>query len=726
MPQGYENRIFAARTGRISFSSTSPGLAITLLLASTTVVHAQSNAVQNEVVLSELSVTGTGPAVERADSPVVGYRATRSATATKTDTPVRDSPQSINIVPRQVITDQQDLRLTDAVTNVSNVTPGSTVQGRSQNYVIRGFSTQVFAVDGVLTNPAINFYPVERDLANAERVEVIKGPASVLFGRGDPGGVVNIVTRRPTLEPTADASVQGGSFGFRRFQGSVSSAIPSIDGLAARLTVAAQEDPTFRNIGDNTNRRVFIAPALSWTPSADTRVYINAEATSQRTQYDEGLIAFRGRVPLDNIRRYYGEPSSRYYGEFNAITMRAEHDVNENLTLRQVINGQWGAFNTFAARATGVTNAGTQVTRRDISVDSHFAAVDTQTEAVMKFDTLGFAHTALVGFEYTNGFRHAYSQQGSYTPVSFFNPVFGGIPGALSLQQDLKQKLELFGFYLQDQIALTPELQLVLGARFDLGTQYFFARLPGSKTQPPEQELFGASPRVGLIYRPFEPLTFYASYATSFVPQTANVLNVVNPAPETGEQVEVGTRIDISPDLTLSAAAFRITRDNVAGNDPVNTGFSVITGQQRSEGVEADLAGEILPGWKVIGGVGYLDARITKDRVFAVGNRLVGAPAFSGSVWTTYDVQAGPLRGLGLGFGITHVGQRFGDLNNSYKVGAYNRVDAAVYYDIDAHYRFSVNVRNLTNARYIEQPTNQFNNTPGAPFTVLATITARM
>ncbi|WP_409566206.1 TonB-dependent siderophore receptor [Methylobacterium sp. J-070] len=671
-------------------------------------------------------MTGTGPAVERADSPVIGYRATRSATATRTDTPVRDSPQSINIVPRTVITDQQDLRLTDAITNVSNVTPSSTVQGRSQNYVIRGFATQLFAVDGVLTNPAINFYPVERDLANAERVEVIKGPASVLFGRGDPGGLVNIVTRRPTVEPTVDASLQGGSFGFRRFQGSVSSALPDIDGLAARLSFAAQEDPTFRNFGDNTNRRVFVAPAVNWTPSADTRVYINSEFTNQHSQYDEGLVAFRGRVPLDNIRRYYGEPFSRYYGEFNAITMRAEHDVSENLTLRQVVSGQWGVFNQFVARANGINNAGTLVTRRDQTVDSRFAAVDTQTEAVLKFETLGLSHTVLAGFEYSNGFRHPYSQQGSLAAVSFSNPVFGALPGALGFQADLKQRLELFGFYLQDQIALTPELQLVLGARFDLGTQYYFNRVPGSKTQPPEQQLFGASPRVGLIYRPFEPLTLYASYATSFAPQTANLLNVANPPPETSEQVEIGARIDINPDLTLSAAAFRITRDNVAGNDPVNTGYSVITGQQRSEGVEADLAGAILPGWKVIGGVGYLDAQMTKDRIFPVGNRLVGVPAFSGSVWTTYDFLEGPLRGLGLGIGVTHVGSRTGDLNNSYRVGAYNRVDAAVYYDFDAHWRLSVNMRNLTNARYIEQPTSQFINTPGAPFSVLATITARL
>lgn len=685
-------------------------------------------AANDEVRLDELSVvgTGTGFAGETATSPVIGYRASRSATATRTDTPVRDAPQSINIVPREVITDQQDLRLTDAVTNVSNVTPGSTVQGRSQNYVIRGFATQIFAVDGVLISPASTFYPVERDLVNAERVEVLKGPASVLFGRGDPGGLVNIVTRRPTLEPSADASVQGGSFGFRRVQGSVSGAIPSVDGLAARLSFATQEDPTFRNFGDNTNRRVFVAPALSWTPSADTRVYLNGEFTNQHTQYDEGLPAYRGRVPLDDISRYYGEPFSRYYGEYNGITLRAEHDVNENLTLRQVINAQWGVFHLLTARATGVNPAGTLVSRRSASVDSTFATLDTQTEAVMKFDTFGFAHTALLGIEYTNGFRHPYSQQGSIAAISFRNPVYGARLGPLSLQQDLKQKLELVGLYAQDQIALAPGLQLVVGARFDLGTQYYFNRTTATQAPPPEQSLFGASPRVGLIWRPIDPVSIYGSYATSFAPQTANVLNVVSPTPETSEQVEVGTRIDLNPNLTLSAAAFRIVRDNVAASDPVNTGFSVITGQQRSQGVEADLAGEILPGWKLIGGVGYLDARITQDRTFPIGNRLVGVPSFSGSVWTTYDFREGALRGLGLGFGVTHVGKRTGDLNNSYNVGAYNRFDAAVYYDFDAHYRLSVNMRNLTNARYIEQPFNQFNNAPGAPFSVLATLTARM
>ncbi|MCJ2024164.1 TonB-dependent receptor [Methylobacterium sp. J-067] len=703
-------------------------LPLGLALAAASLGPVRAQPAPSEVVLEELSVVGQGgPVPESATGPVSGYRATRSATSTKTDTALRDSPQTINVVPRQVIGDQQDLRLTDAVTNVSNVVPGSTVQGRSQNYIIRGFSTQVFAVDGVLINPAIAFYPVERDLANAERVEVIKGPASVLFGRGDPGGVVNIVTRRPTLEPSGELSVLGGGFGLRRVQGSVSSALLESDTLAGRISFAAQEDPTFRNIGDNTNSRYFIAPAISWTPTPDTRVYLNSEFTKQYSQYDEGLIAFRGRVPLDDVGRYYGTPWSRYYGEVNSTTLRIEHDVNENLTLRQIVNGQWGVFHVFASRATGVNAAGTTVARRESTVDSTFAAVDTQSEAVLKFDTFGFSHTALLGFEYTNGFRHPYSLQGVLPSTSFLNPILANAsPVGLSLQSDLKQKLELFGFYLQDQIALTPQLQLVIGARFDLGSQFYFSRTTASRTIPPDQDLFGASPRIGLIYRPFEPLTFYASYATSFAPQTANVLNVANPAPETGEQVEIGTRIDILPTLTLSGSAFRITRDNVAATDPANTGFSVITGQQQSQGFEADLAGEILPGWNVIGGVGFLDAKITRDTTFAVGNRLVGVPTFSGSVWTTYEFREGWLRGLGLGAGVTYVGQRTGDLNNSYSVGAYARVDAALWYDFDERWRLSVNLRNLTDARYIEQPFNQFNNAPGAPFSAIAAIRVKL
>lgn len=677
-----------------------------------------------EAVLSELVVAGTG---ERATGPVTGYRATRSATATRTDTALRDTPQSVQVVPREVLEDRQDVRLSDAIANVSNVQPGGTFQGRSDTFVIRGFRTQTYAVDGVLMSPANTFNVTQRDLADVERIEVLKGPASVLYGRGDPGGLVNIVTRRPTLQPSGDLTVQGGSYGFARLQGSVSGALPGVEGLAGRVSFASQDDPTFRNYGgDRSNTRNFVAPAFSWTPSPDTRVELLAEVSRQDSQYDDGLVARNGRVPLDDIRRYYGTNNSRYSAESNFVTLRAEHDLSPEVTLRQIVNVQAGGFGVFAVRPSGINAAGTLVTRRGSAVDTTYAAIDMQSEMVAKFDLLGFRNTLLAGFEYIDGFRKSYSQQSTFTSASFLDPSPRGTYGAFTFQNLIQQRTDLYGLYLQDQIDLGAGFQLLLGARADFGSQFYFSRTTAAQKPPPDQELFGVSPRVGLVYRPFEPLTLYASYTTSFKPQTDSVLNVSNPPPETGEQYEVGARYDLIPSaLTLSAAAFSITRQNVSANDPVNTGYSVITGAQRSEGFEVDLAGEILPGWKIIGGLGYLDARITKDTTFAVGNRLVGVPEFSGSFWSTYQVQTGALRGLGFGFGATYVGSRFGDLNNSYRVGAYTRLDAAIFYDFE-RFRFAVNARNLTDARYIEQPFNATSNLPGVPFTVLATITARM
>ncbi|KMO32744.1 TonB-dependent receptor [Methylobacterium tarhaniae] len=679
------------------------------------------------IALDTITVAGVPPFRETATGPVQGYRATRSATATKTDTALRDTPQTVNVVPREVLVDRQETRLADALFNVSNVQPGGTLQGRSDTFLIRGFRTQSYAIDGVFMNQANTFYPVQRDFADIERIEVLKGPASVLYGRGDPGGVINIVTRQPSPVPTADASIQGGSFGFRRVQGSVSGPVPGVEGLAARLSFASQGDSTFRNLAGRENSRSFVAPAITWNPSPDTRVSFIGEFTRQDTAYDEGLAARNGRVPLDDIARFYGEPFASYNATANFGTLKVEHDFNEHLMIRQVLNAQSGTFDVFAPRAVGLSANGRLVNRRTSGINSAFAAVDSQTELVAKFEWLGLRHTALVGVEYFNGYRRAYTTQGTLASVSFDNPILGvARPGAMGFLSEIKQKNELTGLYAQDQIDLGYGLQLLLGVRYDAGTQFYFNRTAASRTIPPDQELSGTSPRVGLIYRVAEPLALYASYTTSFKPQTDNVLGTSNPPPETGEQVEVGTRFDLSPDLSLTASVFDITRNNVSVTDPANTGFSIITGQQRSKGVEADLAGTILPGWKIIGGVGYTDARITRDTTFAIGNRLGGVPLFSGSVWSTYQFQDGPWRGLGIGAGLTYVGSRFGDIGNTYKVGAYTRVDAAVFYDLNEHARFSLNLRNLTDARYIEQTFNPVNNLPGAPFSVLATITARM
>jgi len=696
--------------------SLKPGLSSGLLLLA---APAMAQTAAEPVVLSEIDVQG-----EQARGPVIGYRATRSATATKTDTALRDTPQSIQVVPRDVIVEQQDIRLNEVLQNVSNVQPGGTLQGRSDTFILRGFNTQTYAIDGVLLNPANNFQGVSRDLANAERVEVLKGPASVLYGRGDPGGLINIVTRQPTLAPSADVTLSGGSFGFKRLQGSASSQLFEVNGLAGRLSFSAQDDPTFRNYSGQHNQRYFMAPSVSWIPSADTRVYLTGEFTQQYSQYDEGLIAVNGKVPVGLRGTYYGEPWARYNGYANAITFRGERDVNPMLTLRQVANVQWGAFDFFATRAQAVS--GTTVTRRDTAGNSVYRSIDTQSEAILKFDTFGLKNTGLIGFEYINGYRNPTTVQGTVANINLLAPVYGAIGGAMSPQNVLQQTMRMYGTYLQDQIDLTHGFQLVAGVRFDAVNQFYWSRTPTSGSAPPTQDLLGISPRAGLIYRPWEPIAFYASYTNSFTPQTANVLGASSPPAETGQQYEVGARADLIPDkLSASFAAFLINRQNVAASDPVNSGFSVITGAQRSKGLELDVSGEIMPGWKVIGGAGYTDASITSDTTFRVGNRLIGVPRFGGSVWSTYQFQDGAWKGFGFGAGVAYVGRRYGDLNNSYSVGQYARLDATVFYDFNEHYRFAINARNLTNTYYIEQTQNQFNNMPGPPLSVIASLTGR-
>jgi len=234
---------------------------------------------------------------ETADGPVSGYRATRSATVTKTDTALRDIPQSIQVVPREVIEDQQATRLNDVMTNVSSVQPSSSRGGATDTFVVRGFRATSYAVDGVVTSPLAERPEVQRDLANIERVEVLKGPASVLYGRGDPGGLINLVTRRPTFEPEGSLNVEAGTQDFYRLGGDVSGALNTDKTLAGRLTIATQTDrgsrDTFRG-----NDRTFVAPSLFWQANDSTRVNLDLEFTHQSGQFDRGLVAVNGKVNL--------------------------------------------------------------------------------------------------------------------------------------------------------------------------------------------------------------------------------------------------------------------------------------------------------------------------------------------------------------------------------------------------------------------------------------------
>lgn len=662
--------------------------------------------------------------VERADGPVDGYRATRSATGTKTDTAMRDIPQSIQVVSRQVLDDQQINNLGDALTNVSSVQRGNTHGGSSESFVIRGFKATTYAVDGMLINPLVSRPEALRDLANVERVEVLKGPASVLYGRGNPGGLINLVTRQPSFTPEAEVKAQAGSYDFYRLEANASGPLDEARTLAGRMTVATQTDRGFRDTFRD-SKRTYVAPTLRWEPTDSTRVDAGAEYIDQTSPFDRGLIPQNGKISM-NADRYLHEPWSRDKAEKGSVWYRAEHDVNDWLTLRQMTRWDQSHKNRYVVDLRTLGADGTTLSRRATDGDERIKTLDMQFEAIARFATGGLKHTALAGFEYIDGKRNVASDRASLASIDIFNPVYGALPGPFAFNEETDYKVESYSLYLQDQIDLSEQWKLIVGARYDDTRQRNSATDASYEVTRTNIDPSKVSPRLGLVYQPKDWLALYASYSTSFTPQSNIQRNGSVLDPEEGTQYEVGAKVDVIPDrLSATLSMFEITRENVAAPDPSDDNYSLQTGEQKVRGIELDVTGTPLEGWEIIGNISALDAKVTKDTAIDVGNRLDGVPIMSGSIWSSYQLQEGPMRGLGFGAGMIAVGERQGDIDNSYDVSGYARIDASVFYDVNENVRISLNGRNLTDRKYIEVVAGTDGNYAGAPASAIAAVSVK-
>lgn len=685
-------------------------------------------ATQGAVNLAPSTIMGASD-VESAYGPVNSFRATRSATGTKTDTALRDIPQSIQVVSRKVLDDQATGRLGDALTNISSVQRSNSHGGSSESFVIRGFQATNYAVDGVLLNPLGSRPEAISDLANVERIEVLKGPASVLYGRGNPGGLINLVTRKPSFTPEASAKVQAGSGDFYRLEANASGPLDPAKTLAGRITVATQTDGGFRDTFRD-SKHTYIASTLRWEPTDATRVDGGMEYIDQTSPFDRGVIPQNGKINMA-ADRYLHEPWARDKADKFSVWYRAEHDVNDWLTLRQVTRWDDSHKDRYVVDLRGLEDDDRTLNRRATDGEEKIRTLDMQFEAIAKFSTGGLQHTALAGLEYIDGQRTTSSYRASLGSIDIFNPVYGAQPGTFNFQERGRNDLESYSFYLQDQIDLSEQWKLMLGARYDDTRQTNSQTTmvdDALVTTPTDINPSKVSPRLGLVYQPADWLALYASYSTSFNPQSDRDRNDRVLDPQEGVQYEVGAKFDIIPEqLSATLSAFEIVRENVAAPDP-DVEFSdrsVQTGEQRVRGVELDVSGSPLPGWEVIGNISALNAEVTKDTVIKEGNKLTGVPTLSGSLWSSYQLQEGQLAGLGFGAGVIFAGEREGDLDNSYDVGGYARIDASLFYDIDEHVRVSLNGRNLTDRKYMETVADTDGNYYGDPAHVLATLSVR-
>ncbi|MEM1256807.1 MAG: TonB-dependent siderophore receptor [Cyanobacteria bacterium P01_H01_bin.21] len=658
------------------------------------------------------------------------YFVPNASTATRTDTSILDTPASIQIIPRQVLEDQQVTRLDEALNNVSGVTFGGTFVNTSLNFNIRGFDAPTLR-NGF--RDFGGFTGVSPSITNLERVEVLKGPASILYGEVQPGGLINLVTKQPLSTPTYEISAQVGNRGVFQPQIDFSGPLVSNQRLRYRLNASYFHDDGFTDFDQNIER-TFVAPVLAWQVSDRTHLTINAEYLNDQQPFETGLVASGDGVVDVPFNRIIAEPDNFTDSELFRVGYDLEHQLNDQWQIRNAFEYSNRDLLNVSALPLDFDEITGFVTRFPSKQELDTENFSLQTNIVGEFDTGSVSHTLLAGVDLNR------TEDSEVTGFDFFNPsfldIFNPIYGLTSIDED---NLPLFrdtdiqtdrlGVYLQDQIDITDNLILLAGVRYDTVEQKTINNPTdvdptGSETTQNDDAW---TPRVGIVYQPVDFLSLFASYSQSFTPNLGTTSAGDPLEPEEGEGFEIGIKAEfLEGDLFATLAYFDITRQNVATPDPLNAFSSVATGEQRSQGLELDVVGEILPGWNMIASYAYTDARVTEDNLIPDGNGIFNIPEHSASLWTTYEIASGDLQGLGFGIGFNFVGERDGDLENSFQLDDYFLTNAGIFYRRD-NWRFALNAKNLFDIDYIAASNNSRSSglEPGAPFTIVGSVSVK-
>ncbi|MEH1981575.1 MAG: TonB-dependent siderophore receptor [Nostoc sp.] len=649
-----------------------------------------------------------------------GYSVPDSTTATKTDTPQRDIPQSIQVIPQQVIKDQQITRISDVARNVSGVSLEGSYGANTDAYIIRGFVTYNSLRNGFQAGD--NYI----DPNTIERVEVLKGPASVLYGQFEPGGVVNYVTKQPLATPYYASEFTVGSYGEYKSSIDISGPLTPDKKLLYRLNVGYEN---FGSFIDFVHGQYFsIAPVLSYKISDNTNLTLEYEHTSQNRTFYDGLppIPQSFQVP---ISRFLGEPSTDQYNvDSDAFYLTLDHTFSENLRLRSAFSAYLttSGLNEFV-RPDSLEADGQTISRRLAAGPGYSQTFELQNELVGKFKTGSINHQLLLGLELSWQNQFGDFLRTAAPGINLFNPVYGA-PLPTSFVDTASRGgsyTDTTAIYLQDQVTLLSNLKLLVGGRYDF-VSYNDRNIDLNNNLVSTDKFYDEafSPRVGLVYQPIKPISLYASYSESFAPNNTLSANQAQLPPSRGTQYEAGIKTELfDSKLSATLAVYNITKTNVPTTDPNNTDYSIAAGEVKSQGIEFDISGRILPGWNVIASVAHNDTFVSKDNELPVGDRLVGVPRNTASFWTTYEIQSGSLKGLGFGGGLFYVGDVEANLpNDGVIIPSYVRTDASIFYKKE-NWRFGLNFKNIFDTTYYVSQGYYLR--PGDPLTVLATISVQ-
>jgi catecholate siderophore receptor len=674
---------------------------------------------QAPVVLDPVKVEDNAPSARAAE----GYVAKRTTTATKTDTPLRDVPQSVSVVTEEAIKDQAMQGMADVVRYMPGITAGQG-EGNRDQLTIRGNNTTAdFFTDGV-RDDAQYF----RDLYNVERVEALKGPNAMIFGRGGGGGVVNRVLKEADGRTVRELSLRGGSFGNKRASADIGQALT--DSVAARLNAMVEKSATYRDYGKV--ERYGVNPTVTFTPGDRTRIKLSYEYVHDDRTADRGIPSFRGRPLSTGVSTFFGNPElSRAETNVHTVDALVEHEITDSLTIRN--RSRFADYDKFYQNVfPGAVNAAG--TRVSLSAYNHAVQrqnLFNQTDLVFDLNTGPVKHKMLAGVEVgrqkTDQFRNTGYFPGNATSLSVplsaptvFTPV---IWRQAATDANGRTIATVAGAYIQDQIELTDQVQVIAGLRYDRFNVDFHNNRNGQDLDRTDGLW---SPRLGLVYKPVQPLSLYASYSVSYLPGSGDQFTTltgttVGLEPEKFVNLEVGAKWDVNPNLSLTAALFQLDRDNTSAPDPNNPARVVQTGSQRSRGFELGLTGNITEFWQVVGGYALQHAEITSRTATAfAGSDVPLVPRHTVSLWNKY--QFTPMWGAGVG--VIHQSSVYAGADNAVSLPGFTRFDAAVYAKVTESVRVQLNVQNLFDRKHYSTAHSNNNITPGAPRTVLVSLTS--
>ena len=643
------------------------------------------------------------------------YAAPNSSFATKTDTPIMETPLNIQVLPKAVLDDQQAIRIDKAVKYVSGVTTGQGAGGLADQITIRGFFNFNYFRNGMRIDTG-GGADGTRAMANVQRLEVLKGPAAMLYGRVEPGGMVNVVTKKPLDTAYYALQQQFGSFDFYRTSVDATGPVTDNKDLLYRMNVSYENSGSFRELVDY--EKVFVAPVLQWNISPQTQALLEMEYRHENNDYDlhsRPLIIDGTRADGTWINpRLADIPRERNLMERNPnpvenkfIGFNVSHKFNDDWVLTEQLG-----INLLDRERTALLPGKLEADQRTLNrrlVTSDFFSNEsyfTTTNLTGHFDTWGLKHTLLIGGDYylqdvnTVGYSSTVP-----STIDIYNPIHTGNPPIdpnTRAGNSFHTKEDLYGIYVQDQIKLPYNVHVMGGFRYQNVEQIDLL------TNKVGQKADDVTPQVGVLWQPIKWLSLYGNYVENF--GTTNGMGQGNTflPPQTAQQWEGGVKTSFFDDsLSSTISYFNLTKQNIPTIDPANPFFSVATGEAQSRGVEMDIRGEILPGWNAIATYAYTETEVLKEnnpKQIPVGDSLRGIPKHTSTLWTTYDFQQDYLRGVKVGAGMELYSARKATFDfHDFNFAGYGVVDLLASYRrkvAKTNVTLQLNVINLLDKEY--------------------------